>query len=67
MKVRYDPETDTLTMRLSDRPVTESDEASPGVILDYDDHGNVVGIEILKASQGGASLQTIEYAYGSGL
>ena len=65
MKVRYDPETDTLTIRLSDHPVTESDEASPGVILDYDDRGNVVGIEILKASQGGASMQTIEYVYGS--
>ena len=51
MKVRYDPDTDTLTMRLSEHPVMESDEASPGVILDYDDHGNVVGIEILKASR----------------
>ena len=36
MKVHYDTETDTLTMRLSERPVAESDEASPGVILDYD-------------------------------
>ena len=66
MKVRYDPDTDTLTMRLSEHPVMESDQASPGVILDYDDHGNVVGIEILKASKGGATLQTIEYAYGVG-
>ena len=29
MKVHYDPETDTLTMRLSEHPVMESDEASP--------------------------------------
>ena len=29
LKVRYDPETDTLTMRLSEHPVMESDEASP--------------------------------------
>lgn len=65
MRVRYDPDTDTLSMRLSEHPVMESDEASPGVILDYDDQGNVVGIEILKASKSGASMQTIEYAYGT--
>jgi uncharacterized protein YuzE len=55
MKVRYAPDTDTLTMKLSEHPVMESDEATPGVILDYDDHGNVVGVEILKASQGGGT------------
>jgi uncharacterized protein YuzE len=64
MKVRYDPETDTLTMRLSDQKVMESDEAHPGVILDYDKGGNIVGIEILQASKAGAIPQTIEYAYG---
>ncbi|MBE7564422.1 DUF2283 domain-containing protein [Acidithiobacillus sp. HP-6] len=57
MKVRYDPDTDTLTIGLSEHPVMESDEASPGVILDYDEHGDVVGIEILRASHGGATLQ----------
>ncbi len=64
MKVRYDPETDTLTMRLSNQEIIESDEAHPGVILDYDKEGNVVGIEILKASKSGATPQSIEYAYG---
>ncbi|WP_363321135.1 DUF2283 domain-containing protein [Acidiferrobacter sp.] len=65
MKVRYDPETDTLTLRLSDQPVSESDEAKPGVILDFDKAGNVVGIEILKASTVGVIPQSIEYAYGA--
>lgn len=64
MKVRYDPETDTLTMRLSDHAVSESEETSPGVILDFDEAGNVVGIEILQASKHGSSLRSIEYAYG---
>ena len=64
MKVRHDPETDTLTMRLSDQKVMESDEAHPGVILDYDKEGNAVGIEILQASKSGAMPQSIEYAYG---
>ncbi len=64
MKVRYDPETDTLTMRLSEQRVAESDETNPGVIMDYDSNGNVVGIEILNASQAGATPQSIEYACG---
>lgn len=62
MKVHYDPETDTLTMRPSNQQVMESDEANPGVILDYDKDGNVVGIKILKASKAGATPQSIEYA-----
>ncbi len=65
MKVRYDPETDTLTLRLNDRQISESDEATPGVILDFDAGGQVVGIEILQASRTGASPQSIEYAYGA--
>ncbi|MFN2398561.1 MAG: DUF2283 domain-containing protein [Gemmatimonadaceae bacterium] len=50
MKVNYDARTDTLTVVLRDAPVTESDEDKPGVILDYDDDGNLVSIEILDAS-----------------
>ena len=50
MKTVYDPHTDTLTIQLADAPVAESDEDKPGVILDYDDRGNLVRIEILDAS-----------------
>lgn len=38
-------------MLFSSTPVEESDEVKPGVILDYDAAGNVVGIEILDASR----------------
>ena len=51
MKVHYDTETDTLTITLRDSPVAESDEDKPGVILDYDDQGNLVSVELLDASQ----------------
>lgn len=51
MKITYDQDTDTLTVILKDAPVAESDEDKPGVILDFDDQGDVVGFEILDASQ----------------
>lgn len=51
MKVSYDPEVDILRILLSDAPVAESDETKPGVILDYDAEGNVVGFEVLDASR----------------
>ncbi|MBW8874417.1 MAG: DUF2283 domain-containing protein [Acidobacteria bacterium] len=51
MRVVYDLRTDTLSIILSDRPVAESDEEKPGVILDFDAGGNVVSLEILDASR----------------
>lgn len=50
MQVTYDPETDILTVVLKDSPVAESDEDRPGLVLDFDDSGDVVGFEILDAS-----------------
>jgi len=51
MKVMYDPGTDTLSMIFTTAVVVESDEARPGVILDLDQNGRVVSIEILDASR----------------
>jgi len=62
MKVTYDPEVDVLSILLSDAAVEESDEEKPGLILDYDSNGNVVGIEILDASKRMGSPLSVEYA-----
>jgi uncharacterized protein YuzE len=62
MKVKYDQEVDVLRIELSNRPVEESDEEKPGVILDYDQEGNVVGIEILNASKRMENPRSLEYA-----
>ena len=62
MKVKYDSEVDVLTVEFSNSPVAESDEDKPGVILDYDKEGNVVGIEILNASKRMTDPKSVEYA-----
>lgn len=51
MKATYDARTDTLSIILkADAVVAESDEDKPGIILDYDQHGDLVSLEILDAS-----------------
>lgn len=62
MKVTYDPEVDVLRIVLLDAPVEESDEDKPGVILDYDQQGNLVGLEVLNASKRVANPRSVEYA-----
>jgi len=61
MKVIYDPHTDTLTLVLKDSPVAGSDEAKPGIILDYDAEGNLVSVEVLDASQRVTEPNGIEF------
>ena len=51
MKLKYDREVDILYIKLNDRPIEESDEDHPGVVLDYDVDGHIVGIEIMNASK----------------
>jgi uncharacterized protein YuzE len=61
MKVTVDKEADALYMRLSDACIHDSEEVKPGVILDYDDQNNLVGIELLRISERvpAASLKTV--------
>ena len=50
MKINYYPDTDSLYIDLSHKPSVESREVADGVVLDYDELGNIVGIDIDHAS-----------------
>jgi uncharacterized protein YuzE len=60
MKIKYDEDVDVLRILFSEHPVEESDEEKPGLILDYDSDGNLVGLEILNASQRVTNPREIE-------
>jgi uncharacterized protein YuzE len=62
MKVTYDPEVDVLKIQFSQGAVQESDEDKPGVIIDYDKDGNIVGLEVLKASLRIENPRGVEYS-----
>ena len=50
MKINYYAETDSLYIDLSGKPSVDSRQVSDGVVLDYDEDGNIVGIDIDHAS-----------------
>jgi uncharacterized protein YuzE len=50
MVIRYDKELDIVYIRFSEKNIEESNEDKPGIILDYDLEGKIVGIEVLNAS-----------------
>jgi len=47
--VKYDPEANAAYIRLSPEKVEESEEVAPGIVLDYDAKGRIVGMEVLDA------------------
>lgn len=58
MRISYYPETDSMYIDLSARESIESMEISPGVVLDYDADGNLIGIDIDNAGKK-LDLQTL--------
>jgi len=61
MKVKYDKDSDILYISFSDAKVNESDEEKPGLILDYDQEGSIIGIELLNASKKISHPMKFEY------
>jgi uncharacterized protein YuzE len=51
MRVRVDHGADAVYVNLTDRPIKDSEEVADGIVVDYDDQGRIVGVEILDASK----------------
>lgn len=51
MKVHFDRESDALYFRLDDSKIVESEEVKPGILLDFNEQNQVVGIEILDVAK----------------
>ena len=56
MKLSADKEADALYLRLDDSPIVESEEASPGVVLDCNESNEVIGVEMLHLSKRSSNL-----------
>jgi uncharacterized protein YuzE len=63
MRLKVDREADALYLRLEDSHIVESEEVSPGVVLDFNEQQQVVGIEMLQLSKRAPNLnaQTREF------
>ncbi len=51
MRARFDAEADALYLRLDESPIVESEEVRPGIILDFNDADEVIGVEILRVQR----------------
>jgi len=51
VKIEYSKEDDALYITLREADVADTDELTEDIIIDYDNGGNIVGIEVLDASQ----------------
>lgn len=59
MKLHYYAETDSLYIELNDRPSADSREIVDGLVADFDENGNIVGLDIQNASSQ-LDLHTLE-------
>ncbi|MBI5427043.1 MAG: DUF2283 domain-containing protein [Nitrospinae bacterium] len=66
MKLKIDEKADALYLRLDDSKITESEEVSPGVILDFNEQNQVVGVEILHLSKRTPKLNVHELQFYTG-
>ena len=63
VKLHVDKEADALYLRLDDSAIVESEEVSPGVVLDYNEANEVVGVEMLRLSErsSGVNLSALQF------
>jgi uncharacterized protein YuzE len=65
MQITYDPEKDILQIALNTCKVVETAQVTPNLILDYDDDGLVIGLELRQASTRVDDPMAITYKVGA--
>ena len=60
MNLQVDPAADAAYLRFLDTSVVESEEVAPGIILDFDAGGAVVGVEVLDLASRGRVLTEVD-------
>ncbi len=50
MKISFDPQHDVLYLKFSEERIADTIEADGGILIDYGDKGQMIGIEIIDAS-----------------
>ena len=63
MKLKVDKQADALYFRLDDSRIVESEEVSPGVVLDYNEANEVVGVELLQLSKRSPNLNLSAFQF----
>jgi uncharacterized protein YuzE len=63
MRLHVDKAADALYLRLDDSKIVESEEVAPGVVLDFNDRNQVVGIEMLNLSKRAPKLDLGDLQY----
>jgi uncharacterized protein YuzE len=51
MKIEYSREADALYVYFKEDFVAKSREIEDGIVIDFDDNGQIIGIEVLDATQ----------------
>ena len=65
MKVIYDPDKDILQLSFTQRSIEETTQIAPGLVLDYDEDGRVIGLELRQASKKVDNPREMVYLLGS--
>ncbi len=63
MKLHVDKKADALYLRLDDSRIIESEEVAAGVVLDFNECNEVVGIEMLNLSKRVSAVDLREFQY----
>ena len=65
MKLKVDQNADALYLSLTDAPASRSEEVSLGIIVDYDEHDQVVVVEMLYLSKGAPGTEVHRLLFDS--